>query len=127
MKAAYVDSSSFVAVALEQLEARKVRGRLGTFQRIFASNLLEAEVRSALRREDIHDFPETLLDDVNWVLPDRPLTPELQRVLALGWTRGADLWHLACALFVAPNPRQFSFVTLDDPQRDLARRLGFTV
>ena len=39
----------------------------------------------------------------------------------------ADLWHVACALFLSPNPTDITFLTLDKPQRDVARRLGFAV
>ena len=59
------------------------------------------------------------------VLPDRPLTPEYERILAVGSLSGADLWHLACALFVAQNPGDLSFITLDRRQLDVAGRLGF--
>jgi len=45
-------------------------------------------------------------------------------VLTAGYVRGADLWHLANALFLSPD-RAIDFVTLDVRQRDLSRRLGF--
>lgn len=37
----------------------------------------------------------------------------------------ADLWHLACALFVEPQPLELVFLTLDKRQRAAARVLGF--
>jgi hypothetical protein len=65
------------------------------------------------------------LEWMKWVFPDRPLSPELERVLAVGYVKGADAWHLACALYVAEDPRQITFLTLDAPQRKVARGLGF--
>ena len=68
-----------------------------------------------------------LLAVLAWVYPDRALTSEFERVLEGGYVRGADLWHLACALFLSPDPHELAFVTLDPPQKDVARKLGFTV
>ena len=127
MKVGYVDTSVLVAVALGEPAARSVSGRLRSFDRLVSSNLLEAEFRSTLRREGIEGDGAGLLGGLSWILPNRPLTAELERVLQLGMLRGADLWHLACALFLSPEPRRLSFITLDPPQKDLARNLGFTV
>jgi predicted nucleic acid-binding protein len=127
MKIAYVDTSALVAVAFGESGARTIAGRLRTFQRLFSSNLLEAEFRSALAREGVEDDGSAVLSMITWVYPDRPLTREFRKTLALGRLRGADLWHLACALFLAPEPRSLSFVTVDPPQKEVARRLGFTV
>jgi hypothetical protein len=41
--------------------------------------------------------------------------------------RGADCWHLATALYVAPNPSELTFLTLDLAQRKVAKTLGFQV
>jgi hypothetical protein len=100
---------------------------LRTFSTILSSNLLEAELRAALVREGVDADASRILSVITWIYPQRPLTAELERVLRLGRVRGADLWHLACALFVAPDARELSFITLDPPQKGLARKLGFTV
>jgi hypothetical protein len=42
-----------------------------------------------------------------------------------GYLRGADCWHLATALYLAPNPSDLTFLTLDDTQRKIAKTLGF--
>ena len=97
--------------------------RLERFDRLHASNLAEAEYRGALARERAAE-PGALLDRISWILPDRPLTDELGKVLAAGHLRGADLWHVACALFLA-EPGDLAFVTLDKGQRAVAERLGF--
>lgn len=100
--------------------------RLKRADRLLSSNLLEAELEAAFRREGVERDP-TRLPRVDWVLPDRSLGDEIRRVLATGYVRGADCWHLATALFIATDPRQLQFLTLDTRQRDLAKALGFAV
>ncbi len=90
-----------------------------------ASNLLEAELRSALARERVEADCAPLVSGINWVLPDRPLSSEFREVLGLGRVKGADLWHLACALFLKRRLAGLSFLSLDRKQRDLAEALGF--
>lgn len=126
MTFAYVDSSCLVAVAFDEPGARKLAARLRRFDRLFSSNLLEAELRSALVREGADGHIEDLLSWLTWVYPNRPLTPEYARITAAGYLRGADLWHLANALFLAPDPTDLSFLTLDGRQGAVARRLGFS-
>ena len=62
---------------------------------------------------------------LRWILPERPLTSELTTVLAAGYLRGADLWHVATALYVAQELGDIAFVTLDTRQRVVAEALGF--
>lgn len=124
MTAAYVDTSCLVAIAFGEPEGKALAHRLGRMDRLFASNLLEAELRAAFVRERVPaDHP--LLGDITWVLPDRPLGRELGVILGAGYLRGADLWHLACALYLAGNPRDLPFITLDERQEVVARKLGF--
>ncbi len=68
-----------------------------------------------------------MLSSITWVIPARPLTNEFNRILGEGHLRGADLWHLACALLIAPDVRDLSFLTTDSLQKEVARKLGFTV
>lgn len=65
------------------------------------------------------------LSDLQWILPSRPLTREILRVLNAGYVRGADCWHLSSALYLAPDPGQATFLTLDVTQRKVAKALGF--
>lgn len=127
MTLAYVDSSCLVAIAFSEPGAAKVATRLRGFERRLSSNLLEAELRSALARERVEDRAGNLLSWITWVFPHRPLSGEFDRVLAAGYLRGADLWHLATALFLAPDGRGVTFLTLDNPQKEIAARLGFGV
>ncbi len=124
MSVAYVDTSALVAIALEESFATAVASRLDGFTPLLASNLLEAELRAAFAREQL-DFESCLVADIRWVLPDRPLTPELATVLESRYLRGADLWHVAATLYVARELGQIAFVTLDRQQQAVAAALGF--
>lgn len=123
-KVAYVDTSCLVAIALGERGAVALQRRLSTFDIFVASNLLEAELRAALVREGVDAEPD-LLVAISWVLPDRPLHAEIRRVLATGYLRGADCWHVATALYVADDPGEMAFLTLDGKQGDVAHSLGF--
>lgn len=48
-------------------------------------------------------------------------------VLEAGYARGADLWYLATTLYMAADPAEVTFVTLDQQQRGVAIALGFKV
>ncbi|MCY7417022.1 MAG: type II toxin-antitoxin system VapC family toxin [Chloroflexi bacterium] len=124
MTAAYVDTSCLMAVASSEPGYEELATRLESFSQLHASNLLEAEFASALARRHITN-DGSLTDQVIWVLPDRALTLEIDAVLAAGYLRGADLWHVACALYLSPNPLELTFLTLDGRQSEVARNLGF--
>ncbi len=124
MKAAYVDTSCFVAIAFGERGATALARRLAAFDELLASNLLEAELRAAFAREGIAEEPDAL-SAITWISPDRPLQPEIVRVLEAGYVRGADCWHLATALYLAPDPGELTFLTLDARQRGVAEALGF--
>ncbi|MFQ5680201.1 MAG: PIN domain-containing protein [Gemmatimonadota bacterium] len=124
MTVAYVDTSCLVAIAFGERGSAALGRRLEGFDRLVASNLLEAELRGAFERERV-PFEPDLLSWIGWVLPDRPLSVEMARALAAGYLRGADLWHLSCALYLAEDPSELLFLTLDDRQRAVAEALGF--
>jgi predicted nucleic acid-binding protein len=124
MTVGFVDTSCLVAVVFAEPGSEVVAARLERLDDLFASNLLEAELRATLRREGVeHD--DDLLGGLAWVLPDRPLTTEIEAVLAAGQLRGADAWHLACALYLSPDPTELEFLTLDSRQATVAAALGF--
>lgn len=125
MNVAYVDSSCLVAIAFGEPKAAKLSLRMRRFDRLFASNLLEAELRSAFLREEVSVPPDDLLSWITWIFPNRALSPELRRVSQVGYLKGADLWHLAHALFLAPEAKELTFLTLDKQQAAVARTLGF--
>ena len=125
MTVAYVDTSCLVAIAFGEQGAEALARRLEAYDEIVSSNLLEGELLSALTREEVDD-DGGLLDGVGWVLPDRRLTAEFHRVLSVRYLRGADLWHLATALYVAESPADMDFLTLDSAQREAAAAVGFS-
>lgn len=55
MSLAYVDTSCLVAVAFDEPGAQELALQLEGYDRLVASNLLEAELRSALTRENVTD------------------------------------------------------------------------
>jgi hypothetical protein len=124
--AAYIDSSVLVAIELGESSGPALAPVLDRFTTLLSSNLLEAELRSAFLREGVRAEPMAL-SQISWVLPSRPLSAEIERVLGAGYVRGADLWHLAAALYAAPDPVELAFISLDEPQRKVAAQLGFAV
>jgi predicted nucleic acid-binding protein len=122
---AYVDTSCLIAAAFGEPAGRTVARRMSRCGVLVASNLLEAELRSAFAREKV-ELPRTLLNGISWVIPDRALHGEIERVLSAGYVRGADCWHLASALYLSPAPAELTFLTLDERQRSVASDLGFT-
>lgn len=123
MSVVYLDTSALVALAFGERGAKSIARMLKSAEVVHSSNLLEAEFRAVLVREEVED--DELIERIDWVIPDRPLSPEIERVLKIVYLRGADLWHVACALFLEPHPRELEFVTLDKQQRAVARELGF--
>ena len=126
MSTAYVDTSVLTAMAFDEPDAQTHARRLEQFSSLFSSNLLEAELRAAFARENLL-FRESAVAGIEWVLPDRPLAPEFAAVLEAGYLRGADLWHVAMALYVSPRPDSLAFATLDARQSVVAAALGFPV
>jgi uncharacterized protein with PIN domain len=126
MNAVFVDSSVLVAIAFGEAHAQTFATQLDQADVVFAAPLLEAELSSAHRRESRRMRPE-LCANVRWVSPRRPLSDEIARVHAEGYLRGADTWHLACALYLADDRAQLHFLTADLTQRAVASLLGFRV
>ena len=126
MTTAYVDTSVIVAIAFQEPGSIQLARRLEEHTRWISSNLLEAELRATFAREKAYLDTGTL-SGIDWILPDRSLSPEFAAALRAGYLRGADLWHIATALYVAPRPGDISFITADQRQRDVAASLGFQV
>ena len=127
MRLAYVDSSCLVAIALVEADHQRVSSWLYSFDHLYSSNLLEAELRSAMARESVESSAAILLSSIIWVNPERPLTPEYELILTQGYLRGADLWHLACALHLRAEWKEVSFLSLDEKQTAVAQSMGFAL
>ncbi len=124
MSVACIDTSCIVAIALGERGATAMARKLAECDELIASNLLEAELRGAFARQRV-PFRPGLIAGITWVFPDSALGPHMERALTLGYLRGADLWHVACALFLVEEPSDISFLTLDERQRAVAKALGF--
>lgn len=127
MSVAYVDASVVVAILFGEAQATGLRRILRRYDELVAADLLTAEVLAAAHREGIAaESASAATAGITTLLPSRPLRKEIATALAAGQLRGGDLWHVACALYVAGDARdQLDFVTRDVPQRAVARRLGF--
>lgn len=131
MELAYVDTSVFVAIAFDEPGSAELAETLESYETLVSSNLLEAELRASLVREGLEEGHAEVLDRflarLTWILPNRPLTSEMGHALEHGYQKGADLWHLACAVFLEPRPKDLFFATLDHRQARTAAALGFPV
>ncbi len=125
MNLAYLDTSCLVAMALGEPGHERVAGRLRDFDQLVASALLEAEYLAALARDNVPP-PDDPFRDLRWIHPQRRLTSEIEQALEAGHTRGADLWHVACALLFRDQGGELTFLTLDQRQAELAAALGFS-
>ena len=126
MSTAYADTSAIVTVAFSQPGATEIARRINHFDQMTSANLLEAEARAVYAREN-RRFDDLILSRVQWIHPVRPLSREFETILGLGYLRGADLWHLAVALYTYPDPTEVTFLTVDNRQRTVASALGFQV
>ena len=124
MEDAYVDTSAVLSVAFQEPGYEAIEQKLRGFSSLMSSHLLEAELRAAYARNNLI-FEPRFIEGIEWIAPDRPLSQEMAVVLDVGYLRGADLWHVAVALYHAEDPQEVSFVTLDNRQRTVAAALGF--
>ena len=125
--AAYVDTTALLPVdSGERPVAQSMRRRLDTFTFLLSANLLEAEMRAALAREQ-REFDDDVLSNIRWIMPNRRLDVEMATVLGVAYLDPTRLWHLATALFFAELVPGLVFVTLDEQQETAARDLGFAI
>jgi len=126
---AYLDSSFLLAILFGEPRSGTLSRTLARSDRIFSADLLVAECLSAAGREGVDlAAVRAALQAVSLVLPPRSLEPEIIEASAHGYLRGADLWHVACALFLAGDDRNdVAFLSRDEVQRRLAGRLGFSI
>ncbi len=124
MSAVYVDTSVLAGIAFGEPAADRFALALNRFERLLSSNLLEAEMRAVFQREGA-PFEDDVVAGIEWILPNRPLSLECERALGAGHLRGADLWHVATALYVSPQPDNLTFATLDVEQGRVTSALGF--
>jgi len=122
---AYIDSSLVVAGVLGEPSHAELLRRVRRASVVVTSSLTEAEVASTMAREQFTPRWDPL-SGIELVAAPASLATEIGMVLAAGYLRGADCWHLAVALHYAPA-RDLTFLTLNKPQRAVAKALGFSV
>jgi hypothetical protein len=124
VKAAYIDTSLLIGIKFQKYVSAKTHA-IRQYE-LFSSELLIAEMLAFGKRESIEqNLIGEALKGLSWVIPEGSIAGECKRVIECGYARGADLWHLACACYLSPNPRELAFLTLDDQQCSLAAQLGF--
>ena len=124
MSAVYVDTSVLAGIAFGEPVAERFALALNRFDRVLSSNVLEAEMRAVFQHEG-EVFEDAIVAGIDWILPTRSLSAELTKVLGAGDLRGADLWHVATALYVSSQPANLTFATLDAEQGRVVSALGF--
>lgn len=128
MTVVYVDSSVVVSLLLEETHFRRLRSKLHKAEEVISAALLEAEIYSVVHREGIDNNKAALfVEPITLIIPDRSLSPEYNLIFSKGYCRGADAFHLACALYLDPSKKDLIFLTEDERQRHIASQLGFKV
>lgn len=124
MKPAYIDTSLLIGLKFQKPASAAIR--IVRQYELFSSELLIAEMLAFGKRESIErDLLWEALKGLSWVIPEKSIFEECRRVVPYGYSKGADLWHLACACYLCPSTAELAFLTLDEQQRNLAARLGF--
>ena len=127
-KTIYIDTSVIVCLLFKQLDYQKLQTAFVEAEELISSSLILAETQSACVREK---FPpqagSPLLNKISLVNPEHRMTVELAEIFKYGYLRGADAYHLACALYADNNTRELVFLSRDNKQQALAKKLGFTL
>ena len=121
----YIDTSVILSKLFKEptkFKWNKLKG-----QKLLSSSLIYYETMSACKREGIKYTDATsLLKAINIVSPNKILEDEVAGILEIGYLRGADLTHLATALWLSRNePKNLVFLSFDNSQLKVARELGF--
>lgn len=127
MTACYLDTSILVGLLLKQNLYEGIYKRLQGMQ-WFGHQLLISELLAVGKREGVA-LPLLVrqVHLVNIVSEIPELESICMKILELGYCRGADLHHLACAYFLDPSGKDLLFATADHQQAKLAGQIGFTV
>jgi predicted nucleic acid-binding protein len=123
LRRAFVDTSFLASIVFDEPAAPALIKKLRGHDALFASDLMVTELLAVAVREKVPIAAvSATLRMFSIVIPDRSLEPEVREVLSHGYLRGADLWHVACALFLAGGDRSaLSFLTRDASQSRIAK------
>ena len=120
----YVDTSVLVSVLFNERGASFFWGTLDE-NKILSSFLTEAELYSAAKRVGV--FPErvdAMLGHIEFFSPSYSLQKEYRKIYKAGYCKGADTYHLACALDLSEKIPGLQFLSADRKQTDLAKKMG---
>jgi predicted nucleic acid-binding protein len=124
-KAYYIDASAIAGLLMGEPSAQALLAKVDANSLRYSSPLLEAEVLSVAKRENIgFESVAEFLDRIVYV-QTQSLRTQLEEVLEVGYLREADAYHLATAVFLDSKRDNLVFVSLDQNQKKLAGRMGF--
>ena len=129
MNVIYIDTSVLVSLFFEDsTENSQLSRLLKEADEVVSSTLIEAEFLSVLHREKVNiNTGIDYLKQISLVIPDRSISKELKTVFSKAYVRGADAFHLACALYLDPKASEIKFLTADKQQQKAAQLIGFSV
>ncbi len=123
----YIDTSASAAILFKEPGHEELKTLFSQHKK-FSSHLLEAELLAAAHRENIEiRMVEELTDRITFISPTRSLGEEYRLIFSAGYCRGADAYHLATLLFLAPNRESLAFLTMDGRQIEIAKKIGIRV
>jgi predicted nucleic acid-binding protein len=124
----FIDTSVLVTILFKESGYKKLNSLIEQATEILACNLLEAELLSVMAREKrpLADALEAI-KHISLFMPDRSLADEYKKIFNMTFCRGADAYHLACALFLDPQATELIFLTQDNKQQKSAEKVGFKI
>ena len=123
MRAAYVDPSVCIAIAIGHHWAPQLSALLDSYERLLCSPTLEVELGCTLDDEEVRAVWAGL-QRFDWVIPDRPLSREIARIRSRSRLSAHRTWHLACALYASLPRTRYAFASLHREQQLAAEGLG---
>lgn len=123
----YIDTSVAIAYLLKEQGSEKLI-EIFESDTLISSGLFEAEFLAICKRESVpNEKVEAFLNKIKISYPTYSLKNELDKILDVGYCRGADLYHIACALDLDSTQKHLEFFTLDLEQKKAAQAVGFKV
>lgn len=94
---------------------------------IFSCSLIYYETISACARENLDlEDANSLLNSIDIISPNSILRKETEKILSVGFLKGADLKHVATAVWLSKGePKNLHFLSFDKQQSLVAKKLGF--
>lgn len=128
MKLVYIDTSVLIAVFFQEPNYKNYLKYFSKNYQLISSEILVAEFYSFLSRNK-RPLSEAfeILDYLSIVRPDKGLENYCEMILSYGYAKGADLFHIANALYIDPEVKELVFLTHDVKQGKLAKKVGFKV